>query len=151
MISGVFVAPVQSIERQYAVAFIVKTCDAAVKELALKMVLSAEVGTLAPDTPPVAALHVLTVFQLAAVPSVKARVQVPAPLEVRTFAPADKVTTLPVIVAVPEVTVPDAPLANVMVNVPAPPVVDRFKVVLPAVAILPASATVITAPLVINA
>ena len=121
------------------------------KELALKIVLSAEVGTEAPETPPVAALQVFTSFQLAAVPSVRFRVQVPAPLEVTVFAPAARASTLPVIVAVPDVTVPVHPLPSVIVNVPAPPVVDRVSVVFPAVATLPVTSLVITAPLVINA
>jgi hypothetical protein len=148
---GVFVAPVQSMLRQFAVASTVSTCEAAVNELALQTTGFVEAGTLAPETPPSAADHVFTVFQLAAVPRVRLSVQFPAPLDVMVFAPATRAFGLSVIVAVPDVIVPVQPDPRVIVNVPAPPVVDKVSTVSPAVATLPVTSLVITAPSVMNA
>lgn len=114
------------------------------------MVLSALVGTDAPDTPPSEADQLLTVFQLPPVPRVRASVQLPAPLAVTVFAPATNALGLSVMVAVPEVRVPVHPLARVMVNVPAPPVVDRVRSV-DAPTTRPVTSEVMTTPLVIKA
>ena len=108
------------------------------------------VGTDAPQAPPSAALHELTVFQLPPVPRVRLSVAVPVPAAVMVFAPATKALGESVMVEVPLVIVPVQPDARVMVNVPAPPVVDRVSRV-EAPTTRPVTSEVITAPLVIKA
>jgi hypothetical protein len=91
------------------VASTVTTWLAAVKELALKCVFDAEVGTLAVQYDPSDAAQLFTVSQFAAVPIVRLSVQVPVPVAVMEFSPAASVTGDPLITEVPEVTVPVVP------------------------------------------
>ena len=125
---GVFNAPVQSILRQLAVASTVRTCEAAVKELASKNVESADVGSVEEQAPPEEADQELCAVQFAAVPKVKLSVQVPVPVAVMEFIPATKVTGEPDITEVPDATVPEAPEAIYISKVPCVPSSTKFIV-----------------------
>jgi hypothetical protein len=128
----------------------VTTWEAAVKELASKNVESADVGSVEEQAPPDDADQDECAVQFAAVPKVRFNVQVPVPVAVMEFIPATNVTGEPEMAEVPEVTVPEAPEAIYISNVPCAPSSTKFIVLLPAVAHLPSKSELICAPSTTN-